>query len=177
MKLILLPILFLLSVLTSFGQSGTKFSNEEVVEDLKYLYETLKDAHYDLYAYTTEQKFDSAYQKVKGAINKDSLNLLETISLYQRLITVVNNGHTEIDFPGQSYLEYAYAGGTVIPLEIAFEYDKALVRKNWSDNDEIKAGSEIIGINGMAMPEILAKIYPQVSAERTYFKNAKIEMY
>lgn len=177
MKLILLPILFLLSGLTSFGQSVTKFSNEEVVEDLKYLYETLKDAHYDLYAYTTEQKFDSAYQKVKGAIHKDSLNLLESISLYQRLITVVNNGHTEIDFPGQSYLEYAYAGGTVIPLEIAFEYDKALVRKNWSDNDEIKVGSEILSINGMVMAEILSKIYPQVSAERAYFKNAKIEMY
>ena len=177
MKSISLSIVFLLSALTSFGQKGTKFSNEEVVEDLKYLYETLKDAHYDLYAYTTEQKFDSAYQKVKGAIHKDSLNLLETISLYQRLITVVNNGHTEIDFPGQSYLEYAYTGGTVFPLEISFEYNKALVRKNWSDIDEIKVGSEILSINGMAMPEILSKIYPQVSAERTYFKNAKIEMY
>ena len=139
MKSIFLTILFLLSGFASFGQTGTKFSTEEVVEDLKYLYETLKDAHY---------------------------NLLETISLYQRLISVVNNGHTEIDFPGQSYLEYAYAGGTVFPLEIAFEYDKALVRKNWSDNDSIKVGSEIISINGMTMVEILAKIYPQVSAER-----------
>jgi len=31
-------------------------------------------------------------------------------------------------------------GGTIFLLEIAFEYDKALVRKNWSDSDGIKVG-------------------------------------
>lgn len=169
--------LFLLFSSSSFGQSNTPFSKEEVQEDLKFLYQSLTEAHYNPYAYTTEQEFDSTYEAVKSAIRKDSFTLLEATNLFQRLISVINNGHTEIDFPGQSYGEYAYAGGTVFPLEIAFEYDKPLVRKNWSNNDNIKTGSEILSINGIPMADMLSKIYPQISAERPYFKNVKIELY
>lgn len=147
------------------------------MEDLKTLRESLEDAHYNLYAYTPKKEFDVNYAKVKNSIKKDSLSLLETTSIFQRLISVVNNGHTEIDFPGQSYGTYAYAGGTVFPLEIAFENGKSLVRKNFSDDSNIPIGSEILSINGSSMAEILSKIYPQVSAERPYFKNVKIEMY
>ncbi|MGB5171714.1 MAG: S41 family peptidase [Eudoraea sp.] len=172
----LIILLFFLS-LCSFSQVKTKFSKEEVITDLKTLQESLKDAHYNLYAYTSEQEFDAVYLEVKASVIKDSLNLLEATSIFQRLISVVNNGHTEIDFPGQSYGEYAYAGGTVFPLELAFEDDKSLVRKNFSDNHLIKIGSEILSINGVAISEVLSKIYPQISAERLYFKNAKLEMY
>ena len=176
MKTNFLIIIYFLLSLQVFGQKNPPFSQDEVLTDLETLRESLEEAHYNLYAYTTEQSFDSAYQEVKNSIDKDSLTLLETTSLFQRLISVVNNGHTEIDFPGQSYGEYAYAGGTVFPLEVAFEYDQALVRKNWSGNDSIKEGSEILTVDGMPMAEMLSKIYPQVSAERPYLKNAKIEL-
>lgn len=177
MKTISLILLFILSSTYSFGQSDTKFSKEAVVGDLKYLYESLKAAHYNLYAYITEQKFDSVYQQVMDITDKDSLNFLETTNVFQRLISTVNNGHTEIDFPAQAYREYAYAGGSVFPLEIAFENNKPLVRKNWSNNTDIDIGSEVVSINGVSIAEILSKIYPQISAERPYFKNAKIELY
>jgi hypothetical protein len=177
MKSIIVIIFSLLITSDSFGQSTFDFSREEVLADLEMLYESLEETHYDLYAYTTEQAFDSAYAEVKTSINKDSLSLLEATSTYQRLISVINNGHTEIPFPGESYSKYAYAGGTLFPLEIAFEYDKPLVRKNWSNNEDIEIGSEVLSINGMPMEEILNKIYPQISAERRYFKHAKIELY
>jgi C-terminal processing protease CtpA/Prc len=172
----LIAIFFSLS-LNAFGQSSAKFSKEEVLSDLETLRESLKEAHYNLYAYTTEQEFDSTYSEIRNIIDKDSLNLLEVTNYFQRVISTVNNGHTEIDFPGQSYGQFAYAGGTIFPLEIAFENNKSLVRKNWSNNDSIEIGSEILSINGVSMAEILSKIYPQISAERLYFKNAKIELY
>lgn len=177
MKYIVVIIFSLLLTSISFGQATYDFSKEEVLADLEMLYESLEEAHYDLYAYTTKQEFDSAYTAVKSSINSDSLSLLEATNAYQRLISVVNNGHTEIPFPGQSYSKYAYAGGTLFPLEIAFEYNKPLVRQNWSNNENIEIGSEVLSINGMPMEEVLTKIYPQISAERPYFKHAKIELY
>ncbi|MCG9970960.1 S41 family peptidase [Christiangramia crocea] len=177
MKLKSLIILILLLSLNSFGQSNSRFSKEEVLKDLKTLRESLEDAHYNLYAYISEKEFDSVYHEVKGSIDKDSLNLLETTGIFQRLVSTVNNGHTGIDFPGQSYMKYAEAAGTLFPLEIAFEYDRPLIRKNFSDNSNIKTGSEILSINGVSMKEILSRIYPQISAERPYFKNVKIELY
>jgi C-terminal processing protease CtpA/Prc len=180
MKANYLTLFFLLCSFATFGQNRMAFSKEEVQADLNYLRESLEDAQYDIYTYTTEQAFDAAYQRIKNALTateKDSLSLLEATNFLQQMAAAVNNGHTSLDFPGQSYGNYAYAGGTLFPLEIAFEQGKPLVRKNWSDNGSIKTGAEVLSINGMSMDEVLAKIYPQVSAERTYFKNAKIELF
>ncbi|SHG28438.1 S41 family peptidase [Flagellimonas flava] len=172
-------IFLTLIVCASFRQElkGQQFGQKEILQDLDYLYESLIEAHYDVYAYVTPIDFRSNYQRVRNSITKDSLSLLETTNVFQKVISAVNNGHTEIDFPGASYGAYAHSGGTVFPLEIAFENGKSWVRKNFSDHQEIQVGTEITHINGETMQAILANIYPQVSAERTYFKNAKIEMY
>lgn len=177
MKFYVLTSLCLWFSLWGFGQSNQQFSQKAVLNDLKALRESLEDAHYNLYAYTTKQAFEAAYLEVKNSIRQDSFSLLEAINLFQRLITVVKNGHTEIDFPGQSYREYAYSGGTLFPLELAFEDGKSLIRKNWSANKDIKIGSEVISINGKPIDEILSEIYPQISAERLYFKLVKLEFY
>ncbi|MFD2891023.1 S41 family peptidase [Flavobacterium chuncheonense] len=158
-------------------QSENKFGKNTIIEDLEYLNNSLKDAHYNLYAYTSEKDFSRNFEKIKKSISKDSVTLLQATTLFQKVISVVNNGHTEIDFPGASYSAYAYNGGTIFPIEIAFENNKNFIRKNFSDNSSIKVGAEIISINGVLIKDVLEEIYPQVSAERTYFKNAKIEMY
>ena len=158
-------------------QAQETFSKKQLLEDMAYLKTTLENAHYNLYAHTTKKEFDHNFEVVKGTIKKDSFNRLEAVSLFQKVISKVNNGHTEIGFPGKSYGAFAYGGGTIFPLEIAFEDDRALVRKNWSDDDNIRIGSEIVDINGETIDEVLSKIYPQISAERPYFKKAKIELY
>jgi len=171
-------ILVLFLSLNNFAQTPErKFGKQEILKDLSYLYKSLNDAHYDLYAYISKEAFYDNYNRLKTSIPNDSLNTLEATTLLQKLISTVNNGHTEIDFPATSYREYAYKKGTVFPLELAFENNKNLIRKNFSDNTNIKIGQEILSINGKSMPDILAKIYPLISAERSYFKNAKIEFY
>jgi len=174
----LIPLYYLFS-LFAFGQAQAqaKFSKKDVLADLNTLQSFLLDTHYNVFAYTTELEFNSVYEGAKNSIQGDSLTFLETTSLFQRLTAAVNNGHTEIDFPLQAYTEYAYADGTLFPLELAFEGNKALVRKNWSQNDSIPIGLEVLSINGMEMSKVLEKMYRQVSAERSYFTNAKIEMY
>ncbi len=172
-------ILALITLFTLGGlaqPSTTNFSREQVLSDLDYLYQSLEDAHYDLYAYSSKEELDQAYEKVKSKISNDSLNLLQTTSLLQQFVSRVNNGHTEIFFPIQSYMEYAQSGGTLFPLELAFEDNKALVRKNWSDK-KIPLGSEVSCVNGMSMEEILELMTPQVSAERPYFKLTKMEFF
>ncbi len=175
--------IFLISLVTLFfqyslaQQSKTEFGRNEILEDLDYLYKSLEDAHYNLYAYTSKEEFSENYQQIKNLIKSDSVSILEATGIFQKVISAANNGHTEIDFPIGSYRTYAYDGGTLFPLEIAFENDKSFIRKNFSNHQDIPIGSEIVSINGVLMATILAKIYPHISAERTYFKNTKIEMY
>ena len=153
------------------------FSRKQVLDDLSYLKSSLEETHYDLYAYTSKEDFDQNFESIYLSLEKDSFDLLEATRLFQCVISKANNGHTEISFPGSIYAEYAYAGGVIFPLEVALENGKVLIRKNWSSNEEIKIGAELIGINGMSMQEILDKFSLYISAERPYFKHAKIELY
>ncbi|TFV95655.1 peptidase S41 [Algoriphagus kandeliae] len=175
MKTTILIIFSFLFTLASFGQK--KFAQQEVLEDLQYLRESLEEAHYNLYAYITEEAFNRNFEAVKSSITQDSLSTLEVTSLFQAVISKANNGHTEIPFPGSAYIDYAYSGGTVFPLELAFENGKALIRKNWSENPELEIGAEITSINNQPFHELLQKIYPFLSAERRYFKLAKLELF
>ncbi|MEM1219072.1 MAG: S41 family peptidase, partial [Bacteroidota bacterium] len=68
-------------------------------------------------------------------------------------------------------------GGTIFPLEIALENGKALIRKNWSDQESILPGMQLLSIDGVEIDEVLAEIYSQIPAERLYFKQAKLEMF
>ena len=173
----ILLLLFLAASFSSFAQLSSRFSQEQVLSDLKSLRSSLEEAHYNMYVYTPKEKIDSIYLELSSSVKEDSLSLLKTTNLLQRLTSAVNNGHTEISFPIPSYLTYAEGGGTVFPIEIAFENDLALIRKNWSDIPELEPGTEVISIDEMSIQELLEEIYPQVSAERPYFKNAKIEFY
>ena len=175
MKTTYLIIFTLLFALPTYGQK--KYSQQEVIEDVQFLRESLEKAHYNLYTYITKEAFNRNFEKVKSSITKDSLSILEITSLFQAVISKANNGHTEIPFPGSAYIDYAYKEGTIFPLEIAFENGKAFIRKNWSDNNAIEIGAEIISINNRTIDQVLEKIYPLISAERQYFKLAKLELF
>ncbi len=177
MRSFFLTLIILLFPLYSFAQLSPAFSQKEVLEDLETLRRAIEDGQYNMFAYTSEQEFNATYDEIRLSLTADSLNRLETINTYQRLVSSLEIGHTNIDFPIGPYMEYAQSGGTLFPLEIAFQDGKPLVRKNWSRNKEIPKGSEIISINGMPMDDILTEIYPQISAERPYFKRAKVEIY
>ncbi len=164
-----------LCLTNAFGQ--TYFSKDKVFDDLKKLKTVLEESHYDLFAYTTKNNFDATYNSIKNQIQQDSLTLLQTTNLFQQLSSIVNNGHTYIDYPIKPYINYIQSGGTLFPLEITFENGKSYVRKNWSENLDITVGSEVISINGKFIDEIVSDFYPYISAERPYFKNAKVELY
>ena len=169
-------LVFITCVLSS-QSSAQQFSKADVLFDLEYLSSSLEETHFNLYAYTSKEAFEENYSEVKNQISKDSLNLLEVINLFQKVVSRANNAHTRILFPVQPYLAYAKSGGSVFPLEVAIENGKALVRKNWSTNASINIGAELKTINGMPINEVFKKIYPQISAERLYFKNAQLEAF
>lgn len=173
-KSILTSITFFLLTGLTFSQN---FDKKSILSDLKTLYHSLEQTHYDLYAYTTKEQFTDNYLKVKKSITQDSLSLQQVTTLFQQVISKANTGHAEIDFPVTAYREYAMNGGTVFPLEIALENGRTFIRKNYSQNKELKAGLEIVAINDIAIQKIIDKIHPQLSAETTYFKNAKLEFW
>ncbi|WNB18439.1 S41 family peptidase [Marivirga arenosa] len=176
MKTISIFSLLVFINLNLFSQNEKYYSNEEIKSDLDFLFKALKETHYNPNEFIKPEAFDSIYHQLKYDIKEDSLSILEIINRFQFLTSAVQNGHTAIEFPIPQYLEYAKGGGTVLPIEIAFQDQRPLIRKNWSDMN-IEIGSELVGINGKKIEEILEKIYPHISAESKYFKQAKLELF
>lgn len=174
------PLFLILIVLFSFSNNYAQtqeFSKKEVLEDLDTLKTLLENSHYNLYAYTSKEKFKQNFEKVTNSLNEDSISLKEAVGIFQKVISKANTGHAEIDFPAVSYIAFAQQGGKIFPLEIALEDSSAYIRKNYSNNSEIKLGSEILEVNGKRIKDILSQIYPHISAERPYLKKAKIEFW
>lgn len=169
-------LLTLFSFYNNYSQTQI-FSRNEVREDLEILKDLLEKSHYNLYAYTSKEEFDSNFEEVARSLKKDSITLKEAVGTFQKVISKANVGHAEIDFPAISYIAFAQQGGKIFPLEIALEDSKAFIRKNYSNNPELKIGSEILEINGKKIEDILELISPHISAERPYLKKAKIEFW
>ena len=172
-----LIILFILFSISNNYCQDQRFSKKEILEDLDFLKDLLENSHYNLYAYTSKEEFDTNFELVEASITKGPITLKEAVGIFQKVISKANTGHAEIDFPAISYIAFAQQGGKIFPLEIALEDNKAYVRKNYSDNPDLKIGSEIIEINDKKIEDILKLIYPHISAERLYLKNAKIEFW
>lgn len=176
-KFLLVVIVSLLSNVSFAQNAPTKLSNQVVRDDFDYLYQSLQATHYNLFAFQSKEKYDDLFRQLKSNLTTDSLTLIETTSFYQRLVSFANTGHCEIDYPAAPYIEYAYSGGTVFPLELAFENDRVFIRRNFSANKQISIGDELLTIDKIPIDNIRKQLYPFVSAERDYFKNAKIEFW
>lgn len=173
-------LLFVLTVLgfqLAFSQGNrSSFCRDEVLKDFEYLYQSLEETHYDLYAYTSKEEMQKHYDLLKKGIHQDSLSIQEITTLFQTFTAKVNNGHTEVIFPVAQYLEYAEGGGTLFPLELVIEDGKALVRNNLTPLSELQKGTEILSIDGMPIMEVFQQLSAYISAERPYFKYTKAEI-
>jgi hypothetical protein len=152
-------------------------SAKDVELDFAYLYESLQRTHYNLFAFRSKKDYDSLYHAKSREIAGDSLSLLQTVTFFQSLVSYSNTGHCEIDFPAQSYIQYAYTGGTVFPLELAFEDGKVYVRKNMSSDSSLKEGIEVLTIDHVPVNEFQKRFYEVISAENEYSRNAKLEFW
>ena len=171
-----IAILFFLVHLLNVGNAQQKYAKEDVLKDLNYLNASLLESHYNLFAFTSGREYSENIKKIEGEINKDSLSLLEVHSLFQRVVAKANTGHCEIDFPVQLYKEYVTDEGSLFPLEIAIEEEGVFIRANYTSKKNIK-GMQLVSINEIPIQDILEKIYPYISAERVYLKNAKLEFW
>lgn len=63
----IVSIALLLSLTSWAQQPDPKFSKSEVFKDLTYLYGSLIDAHYNLYAYTSKGVFEVNYSRGKSS--------------------------------------------------------------------------------------------------------------
>ncbi|MBT8069674.1 MAG: hypothetical protein KJO80_04515 [Gammaproteobacteria bacterium] len=170
----------LITPLTTNGAENTPsnapvlYSAEAVREDLVFLYETLQISTYDLFLRTSKSDYDHAFEQIMNSIS-GPMTYLEANRLLRPFVVLAGFSHCILGFPSEAYEQFYHTGGRRIPLEISFLGRKVLLSENWSDNEQLVAGDEILAVNGTDIRHLLDKIYTYKQGESEYSKKALLE--
>lgn len=176
MKKTILLLMTLLFTQQVVGQSSEKYSRDLLKQDLAYLYATLEKSHYNLYIHTGKKEYDAAFKKLEASI-PDSLSLLDTYRLFQPFVALSGLAHCTLDYPfGRVYGPYVQSGGKLFPLNVFIAEKRVLVKGNYSGNEGIERGDELLAINNRPMEEILTEVNRYLSGESAYLKSTVLDM-
>lgn len=142
--------------------------------DLRALYAGLQSAQYALYARTSKTALDRAFRETLLALDHP-MPRAEVQARFQRFVARVRIAHTRIAFPAAAYGSYTEAGGKIFPLDVRIDAGRVYVVGNRSGRADIAVGDEIVRIDGKRMPELLARLGRNVSADTPYLAHSIIE--
>ena len=174
----LIIILTIISSLSTIiiAQPTKKYSAQEVKDDLKYMYETLEESNYNLYALVDKEEMDSAYYAIGNSIN-DSLTALEIYRLFQPFVAKAGMSHCNLSRPWGAYASILNQEATMFPLHLHFSQGKVYVKDNFSTNTSISKSDEILSFNGVPMDQFMKEFYKNMSGPSDYYNASILEAY
>ena len=155
------------------GPSAT-VAPEIVRSDLKLLYETLQEAHFDLYVHRSRAEYDKLYQTLRDSI-RGPMRSVAVATMFQKFVAYGRIGHARVDAPVVEFVTYLHGGGTLLPLFIRVDGNRVLLTEPAEDSGKLRAGTEIIAIDGKPVHQVLDHLSSYVSAERPYMAHAQME--
>ena len=160
-------------VLLPFLLSGQKIIKaKKLKKDFDKLI-TKIEAHPDPYRNLPEEAYHKRADSLRATI-KD----MDAVSFYKLcapLIHEIGDGHTSLHMPSILMKRQMKELGA-FPYEIYIsDASKMFVIKNYSEEETIPLGSEILSINGLSIPEFLEAIDPYTYYETKPFRNFTVE--
>ncbi len=131
-------------------------SPEDMRADLDELFVRLHNNHPDPYLWRPKAEVDIDRQRVHDELSQP----LSMVGYYKKvapLIHSLGDDHTNVDLPDDVF-QAIIQQEMFFPLGVQIQNQRAYVIENASGNDEILAGAEILSMNGIPMPDILAEI-------------------
>lgn len=147
---------------------------ETVRSDFALLYQTLQEAHYDLYAHRPKADYDGYYQALLATI-RGPMDATAVAILFQKFTAYGRIGHARIDAPIAAFVTHLQGGGTFLPLFIRVDGDRVMLTATADEGGSLQAGTEIIAIDEVPIRQVLDRLAAYVSAERPYMAHAQME--
>lgn len=152
------------------------FTPEQIRADFEFMYEGLRSANVDLYAFTTRSEFDTHYQKFSEGFVQP-MTRFDAEMAFQQFVALAHQSHTRVESDYAGFFAFLAEGNTVFPLDIAVEEGQLLVTGNFSGVTEIVPGDRIIAISGNQVSDLLPRLTAHISAESPEFAYVLLETY
>ncbi len=144
-----------------------ELSAEQALRDLRLLKRAFIDLHAGLYRYATPALIDTEFAAAEAAVVQGSTRA-EMFLLASRLAAAVRCGHTWASRYNQSRLieETLFARADKLPLTLRWVQGRALVTGSAAAG--VKAGDELLAIDGRTVGDIAQALLPLLRADGTH---------
>jgi len=133
-----------------------KFPADTVLKVIDDVAKELSIKHPGFYRYNSKKEFDQFIDSVKSTV-KDSMTEMEAYLKLKPIISKIDCIHTGLSLPHE-YKDYLNQNPNLFPFQLFCLGSRAFVIKNHSDCESIKAGDEIVSINGKGLYQLIPKL-------------------
>ncbi|TNE85268.1 MAG: hypothetical protein EP330_26440 [Deltaproteobacteria bacterium] len=148
---------------------GDTLSPEAAREDAQVLYDTLRSAHFDLFAHVDEAAHDAAYEAMLARLDQP----MTRVALARELMAFAalgRFGHSQVVFPVDDYVTHVVQGGTVLPFDLRPDGERVWVAH--SQDPAVPVGAELVSLDGRPAGEWVVELGRYIAAESPRFRDA-----
>jgi len=145
----------------SFGQeqlNNELLSPTELIADFDYMLKTLEETHPNLYAYIPKEEFIKKTDELRESFSKP-ISKPEFYKVLYKTIALIKQGHTMV-FGDAGFGEFKNDSGLVFPFKILYFSDHIYIDHNYSRNNQLTKGTELIAINRIPANKIIEDFTP-----------------
>lgn len=156
----------LVLAVNSAAQSGPVIASADLRSDLAVLRRAYEELHPGLYRYNTKQQMAAHFAAAEREFARD-MTLGEAYLVFSRLLGTVKCGHTYMNFYNQpkSVVAELFKGRNRVPFHFRWLDGRMIVTRGFSSDDRIKAGAEVLEINGTPVKTIIEQMMPIARAD------------
>jgi len=148
----------------SFAQPArAPLSPEAMRQDFDVLRAALEEAHGGLHRYVDRKELDRRLTAYRARLDRP-LSHNEFAFILSEAIAEVRDGHAHLEL--DSLTARALDDAKVLPLRVALEDDRLVVRSNDAPNDSVvRPGMQLLSINGRPCETLIRTLLPAVSGD------------
>lgn len=140
-----------------------KYTPAQCIHMMDEAAEALRSFQPGVYRYHTREDFNRYLDSVKATVQVP----LTELELYRKLKPLVSRTgclHTDL-ITAVNYKGFLNKFPNLLPLQVYCEGERAFVVKNYTTNNGIVAGDEIVAINGRSMPDVLRPLLAAIPSD------------
>ncbi|WP_161964048.1 S41 family peptidase [Chitinophaga flava] len=146
------------------SDSLPKYPAAAVISMINDLAKELEQGHPGYYRYHSGSSTHQYLDSLKSTITTDSLTEPDIYRKLKPFIARIGCLHTALSLP-DAYVSHLNQQPNLLPLQVMFENNQAIVTANYSGQPEPAPGTVLTAINGKSTLSILDKILPAIPSD------------
>lgn len=139
-----------------------RLSKKVLQEDFSVIRSSFEEGHGALYRYSTKEEMDALFDAAFEKIDAD-MTEREFLRILLPVVGAVNCGHTSVR--SSRFITWLESQAVTFPLGIRYINRRPYLVRNYSENEDIIMGSELVSLNGMPMERIISDLLPAIPSD------------